>query len=135
MAAMLFALATDAPSVGGNAAYERMLSDAQSARVGDDAICRGGPGERPFAGNVADPRTSPDGADATPSGSEKGGAHLKRVTPFAACFKMARRDMAALWDYVQTVEPTSRPVASNRLRLPFNQPLTLPGAFNIPVQE
>jgi hypothetical protein len=53
-------------------------------------------------------------------GVDEDGTRLDGAARFATCTKVTSRDNAALWDYVQTVEPVIHPVTSNRLPLPCN---------------
>jgi hypothetical protein len=136
--ALLLALSTVASTAGGDASYDQVSRGLHLARLGDDLACRTAPGAKPFARGVvaATPIGNPLGADVMPdpaariagqdfpravsAGIGEDGTRLDGAARFITCTKVTSRDNAALWDYVQTVEPVIHPFTSNRLPLPFN---------------
>jgi hypothetical protein len=135
---LLLALSTVASTAGGDASYEQVSRGLHLAKLGDYLACRAAPGPKPFARGVvaATPIGNPAGANVTPDpkarvagrdfqravsdGVDEDGTRFDGAARFTTCTKVTSRDNAALWDYVQTVEPVIHPVTSNRLPLPFN---------------
>jgi mono/diheme cytochrome c family protein len=132
----------------GDASYEKVARGQYLATVGDCAACHTAPGGKPFAGGV--PIETPFGrlvgANITPDrntgiggwsvddfqnamsqGIAKGGYHLYGAMPFTAYTKVTKEDNAAIWAYLQTVEPVNNPIEPNQLPFPFNVRLSLYG--------
>jgi hypothetical protein len=145
MTALLLALSTAATTSGDDASYKQVSRSAYFSRFADYAACRAARhtplGGKPFVGDVvvasrvsgsggADIATDPAaGIDASieqdvrraiADGIAGNSVHRNGATPEVACTKVTTQNTAALWDYIQTVEPVSHPVTSNRLPLPFN---------------
>jgi hypothetical protein len=136
--ALLLALSTVASTAGGDAPQEQVSRGLQLAMLGDYVACRAAPVAKPFARGVAaaTPIGNPVGAEVTPDaaarivgpdfrramsdGIDEDGTRLDGAARFTTCTKVTSRNNAALWDYVQTVEPVIHSVTSTRLPLPFN---------------
>lgn len=144
----LFALSTVALFADSDASFEQVTRGSYLAKLGDCASCHTAPGGKPFAGGVvvATPFGNLVGANITPDpatgigtwteedfqramseGIAKGGYHLYDAMPFTAYTKVSRSDNAALWAYLQTIEPISHFVESDQLPFPFNMRVSLYG--------
>ncbi|WP_168879815.1 cytochrome c [Rhizobium sp. P28RR-XV] len=121
--------------------FEQIEKGRYLATVGDCAACHTVPGGRPFAGGVVlkTPFGSLVGANITPDpetgignmteeefqkvmsdGQGKGGYHLYGAMPFTAYTKVTKTDNAAIYAYLQTLEPVKNQVETNQLPFPFN---------------
>jgi mono/diheme cytochrome c family protein len=141
LAVGLLALSTVASFAGDDASFDQVARGSYLAKLGDCASCHTAPGGKPFAGGVvvATPFGNLVGANITPDratgigtwteadferamseGIAKGGHRLYAAMPFTAYTKVAKSDDAALWAYLQTIQPVKHPVVTNRLPFPFD---------------
>lgn len=60
-------------------------------------------------------------ANALREGVRPGGEHLYPVFPYTAFRQLTDTDIAALFEYLQSIPPVSRPQIANDLDFPFNQ--------------
>lgn len=146
-AAGLVASAAHAQS-SGDASFEQVERGRYLAVLGDCAACHTSTADKPFAGGVVLKTPFGDilGANITPDpdtgigkwtlddfqaamsrGISRGGYHLYGAMPFTAYTKVTKADNAALWAYLQTVEPVENPVEPNQLPFPFNIRMSLVG--------
>lgn len=114
----------------------RYLSD-----VGDCVACHTRPGGQPFAGGlpletpfgqIVSPNITPDRETgiggwteaefihAMQQGVAPGGKHLYPAFPYPYYTRVRREDLAAIWAYLQSLDPVRHAVVSNRLPFPFN---------------
>ncbi len=135
------AAATASVAAAGEPAFEQIESGRYLAVLGDCAACHTAPGGKPFAGGVpidtpfgrlVGPNITPDRTTGIGQWSEedfqntmsagigKGGYHLYAAMPFTAYTKVTRADNAALFAYLQTLEPVHNAIESNQLPFPFN---------------
>ncbi|UCI05190.1 c-type cytochrome [Mesorhizobium sp. B1-1-8] len=131
-----------------DASFEKVERGRYLAVLGDCAACHTTAGGKPLAGGVVlrTPFGNLVGANITPDtdtgigkwtlddfqrvmseGLGRGGFHLYGAMPYPAYTKVSKEDNAALWAYVQTVEPVKSPVEPNQLPFPFNVRLSLIG--------
>jgi mono/diheme cytochrome c family protein len=127
--------------VTGDAAFSQVEKGRYLAVLGDCAACHTAPGLPPFAGGVVlqtpfgnlvapnitpDPETGvgrlslQDFQSVMAKGIGKGGYHLYGAMPFTAYTKVTAQDNAAIWAYLQTLEPVKNKVEPNQLPFPFN---------------
>lgn len=132
----------------GDAAFSQVERGRYLAVLGDCVACHTAPGLPPFAGGVV--LETPFGRLAAPNitadmetgvgkmtlaefqrvmsqGIGRGGYHLYAGMPFTAYTKVTSEDNAAIWAYLQTVEPARNQVEVNQLPFPFNIRLALIG--------
>lgn len=125
----------------GDGSFEQVERGRYLATLGDCAACHTAPGGKPFAGGV--PIQTPFGrlvgANITPDtktgigswsqadfqramseGIAKGGYHLYGAMPFTAYTKVTKADNAAIFAYLQTIEPVDNPIEPNQLPFPFD---------------
>jgi mono/diheme cytochrome c family protein len=121
--------------------FEQIDKGRYLATLGDCAACHTVPGGKPFAGGVTLKTPFGDlvGANITPDpetgiggmtleefqmvmseGEGKGGVHLYGAMPFTAYTKVSKEDNAAIYSYLQSVEPVKNKVETNLLPFPFN---------------
>lgn len=134
----------------GDGAFEQVERGRYLATVGDCAACHtvSTPNAKPFAGGVPietpfgrlvganitpDPETGigkwsfDDFQRAMSEGIGHGGKRLYGAMPFTAYTKVTREDNAAIWAYLQTVQPVHNEIESNQLPFPFNIRTSLMG--------
>ena len=140
-AALAAISATAAFAGSGDGSFEMIERGRNLATLGDCAACHTAPGGKPYAGGV--PIETPFGrlvgANITPDvetgigtwtlddfqramseGIAKGGYHLYGAMPFNAYTKVSKEDNAAIWAYLQSLQPVSNAVEANQLPFPFN---------------
>lgn len=114
---------------------------AYLAIAGDCTSCHTAPGGKPFAGGLV--IQTPYGGISTPNltpdkdtglgkwteddfyralhfGVAKNGEYLYPAMPYPNYTKVTRKDVAALWAYLKSLEPVSAPRKPNTLAFPFN---------------
>lgn len=132
----------------GDASFEQVERGRYLAVIGDCAACHTTATGKPFAGGVVLKTPFGDilGANITPDpdtgigkwtlddfqaamsdGLGRGGYHLYGAMPFTAYAKVTKEDNAALWAYLQTIEPADNAVETNQLPFPFNIRMSLIG--------
>ncbi|WP_421991068.1 c-type cytochrome [Roseococcus sp.] len=144
----LLALAGVVAHARGDASFEQVERGRYLAVLGDCAACHTAPGGQPFAGGV--PIETPFGrlvgANITPDpdtgignwtladfqgamsrGVARGGAHLYGAMPYTAYTRVTAADNAAIWAYLQSLEPVRVEVETNLLPFPFSIRLSLLG--------
>ncbi|MEZ2224601.1 cytochrome c [Rhizobium sp. RCC_161_2] len=110
--------------------------------LGDCSACHTAPGGRPFAGGLSietpfgdliTPNITPDRDTGIGKYTQKdfqrvmsegigrGGYHLYPAMPYPAYTKMTADENAALFAYLQTLEPVKNQVEVNQLPFPYNQ--------------
>jgi len=125
----------------GDASFSQVDRGRYLATLGDCAACHTAAGGKPFAGGV--PIETPFGkligANITPDretgigtwseadfqrsmseGIAKGGYHLYGAMPYTAYTKVTKEDNAAIFAYLQTLEPVHNEIETNQLPFPFN---------------
>jgi mono/diheme cytochrome c family protein len=116
--------------------------------LGDCQACHTEPGGVPFAGgvvlatpfgNLVAPNITPDTDTGVgklaeddfqrvmSEGVGKGGYHLYGAMPFTAYTKVTREDNAAIWAYLQTLQPVRNAIEPNQLPFPFSVRYSLIG--------
>ena len=121
--------------------FEQIDRGRYLATLGDCNACHTAKGGQPFAGGVvlATPFGNLVGANITPDpetgigryteaefqrvmseGIGKGGYHLYGAMPFTAYTKVSKADNAAIYAYLQSIEPVRNEVETNQLPFPFN---------------
>jgi mono/diheme cytochrome c family protein len=147
LAALCAAPAAFAQSTG-DAMFNVVERGRYLATLGDCAACHTAPGGRPYAGgltietpfgNLVTPNITPDGDTGIgkytlqdfqrvmSEGINRGGYHLYGAMPFTAYTKVTAEDNAAIFAYLQTLQPVSSSIEVNQLPFPFNQRWTLGG--------
>jgi mono/diheme cytochrome c family protein len=134
----------------GDGSFEQVERGRYLATVGDCAACHTAstPDAKPFAGGVPietpfgrlvganitpDPETGigkwsfDDFQRAMSEGIGHGGKRLYGAMPFTAYTKVTREDNAAIWAYLQTLQPVHHEVETNQLPFPFNVRTSLMG--------
>ncbi|MDR6870760.1 mono/diheme cytochrome c family protein [Bosea sp. BE125] len=140
-AALIVAAIPVGAQVTGDAAFAQVEKGRYLAALGDCAACHTAPGLPPFAGgvvlqtpfgNLVAPNITPDAETGVgrlslqdfqsvmSKGIGKGGYHLYGAMPFTAYTKVTAADNAAIWAYLQTLEPARNKVEPNQLPFPFN---------------
>jgi mono/diheme cytochrome c family protein len=140
-AALVVAAIPVGAQVTGDAAFSQVEKGRYLAVLGDCAACHSAPGLPPFAGgvvlqtpfgNLVAPNITPDietgvgrlslqdFQSVMSKGIGKGGYHLYGAMPFTAYTKVTAADNAAIWAYLQTLEPAKNKVEPNQLPFPFN---------------
>ncbi|MDM9645378.1 cytochrome c [Rhizobium sp. S163] len=139
------ALTLAAQSAGAQSPREDSFEQIQKGRylatLGDCSACHTAPGGKPFAGGVTLKTPFGDlvGANITPDletgigrmtpeefqkvmseGEGRGGYHLYGAMPFTAYTKVTNEDNAAIYAYLQSLEPVHNKVETNLLPFPFN---------------
>lgn len=121
--------------------FEQIDKGRYLATLGDCSACHTAPGGKPFAGGVVlktpfgdlvganitpDPETgigrmTPDEFQKVMSeGEGRGGYHLYGAMPFTAYTKVSKEDNAAIFAYLQSLEPVNNKVETNQLPFPFD---------------
>ncbi|MDM9624634.1 cytochrome c [Rhizobium sp. S152] len=121
--------------------FEQIQKGRYLATLGDCSACHTAPGGQPFAGGVTLKTPFGDlvGANITPDpetgigrmtpeqfqkvmseGEGRGGYHLYGAMPFTAYTKVTKEDNAAIFAYLQSLEPVRNKVETNLLPFPFN---------------
>lgn len=116
--------------------------------LSDCAACHTAPGGQPFAGGLSietpfgdliTPNITPDRETGIgkytkedfqrvmSEGIGRGGYHLYAAMPYPAYTKMTAQDNAALFAYLQTLQPVKNQVEANQLPFPYNQRWSLFG--------
>lgn len=150
IAAGLLALSTTAAfaQAAREDSFEQIDKGRYLAILGDCAACHTEPGGKPFAGGVTLKTPFGDlvGANITPDretgigrmtldefqkvmseGEGPGGFHLYGAMPFTAYTKVTKEDNAAIYAYLNSLEPVKNKVETNLLPFPFNIRLSLIG--------
>lgn len=136
------AVAQSAPQSTGDAMFNVVEKGRYLSVLGDCAACHTAPGGQPFAGgltittpfgNIVTPNITPDRETgigkytaedfqrAMSEGTGRGGYHLYGAMPFTAYTKVTPQDNAAIFAYLQTLQPVNNKVEANQLPFPFNQ--------------
>ncbi len=121
--------------------FEQIDNGRYLATLGDCTACHTLPGGKPFAGGVVlkTPFGDLAGANITPDletgigrmtleefqkvmseGEGRGGYHLYGAMPFTAYTKVSKEDNAAIYAYLQSLEPVNNKVETNLLPFPFS---------------
>lgn len=125
----------------GDASFSLVERGRYLATLGDCGACHTAPGLPAFAGgvvlktpfgNLVAPNITPDPETGIGTmtlgdfqrvmseGIGKGGYHLYGAMPFTTFTKVTKEDNAAIWAYLQTIEPAKNKVEPNQLPFPFN---------------